>query len=482
VSAVSSGVLLCGVCLALTIRSHAQRRPEPEAAPPDVAPAPEIPPPPAAGSTVEATAPDAAALEDPPEVTPALHPTQLPAAQSRDDEKAPDGAQAEAPYEIAPSFGAAGSAAFGIQLSGHVQFWSGSDASRVGARLAPSFQYFVTRNLALGFEITLSYEVDRGYGADSSLVQVRSSLLSAAPSFGWNVPLGERWSFFPDVALGLHHSEQHERLLSGRSLSVVGSETGAASIVRTGPWFSMYAPLLFQVAPHFVLGFGPSVYHDFARAVSATRLGAERTSLGASLMVGGFWGGDAEHGARVRYSRTAGARFGARHSTVLTSGMSLSGNWATYSGSGARERSISVGPALDWFVVDDISIGAQLAYQVGSYLGYQSDGSTVTYDVNGVGASVRFGVHARISDHVSCYPTVALGIGTDNSDERSGAARNVYAREYAAWSLSSPLLVHIASHYFIGLGPYLTHEVKDSEEREILATKLGISSVAGGWL
>jgi hypothetical protein len=49
--------------------------------------------------------------------------------------------------------------------------------------------------------------------------------------------------------------------------------------------------------------------------------------------------------------------------------------------------------------------------------------------------------------------------------------------------MSAPLLVHIAQHYFIGLGPYLSYDLSDSGGAvENLGTTLGVSSLVGGWL
>jgi hypothetical protein len=50
--------------------------------------------------------------------------------------------------------------------------------------------------------------------------------------------------------------------------------------------------------------------------------------------------------------------------------------------------------------------------------------------------------------------------------------------------LSLPLLVHPASHFFVGAGPFVFHELSDVDQNsyENDATTLGAAFLLGGWL
>jgi hypothetical protein len=455
-------------------RTPIESPPQPDLPPPSAASV-VAPDPATAASGISPLDPRTAVLPAPPE--PGIQ------RQASDDESptAPPSAEdADAESELAPRFGAPDSFMLSINLSALLESWSASDAMQRSVRLAPTFEYFVARNFALGLDITVEYRESRGYGADDSLVRTKYSLVSAGPRAAWNIPLGDRWSLYPGAVLGLHHSEEHRTLESGDTLSIASSENGAPSIVRTGPWVSVYVPLLLQAAPYFLLGFGPTFYHDFANAVSETGLGAERTEVGAQLMVAGFWGGQPDPIAPLHYSREPDARFGKAGSLVLTAELSMDAIWTLYSDTDARSRSWSVGPACDIFISDDVAIGGAIGYRDNSTRGYQPDAVEVNYDSSEFFAHARLRFHHAFSSILSWLPSFGVGFAERTYDEYTASHRNNHDSISARVLLAAPLLVHVASHYFIGIGPEFSRDLSDSEG-EVLGTALGLSSSAGGW-
>ena len=115
-------------------------------------------------------------------------------------------------------------------------------------------------------------------------------------------------------------------------------------------------------------------------------------------------------------------------------------------------------PALDYFIGNGISVGGVVGF------GYSS-GSPASTTVN-LGA--RAGFNQGLNEHVSFWPTIGIdGSATHNTGWNSTAALEVFA----------PFLYHVAPHFFLGAGPFLSYLVKGGPD-----TQYGLDFVIGGWL
>jgi hypothetical protein len=115
-------------------------------------------------------------------------------------------------------------------------------------------------------------------------------------------------------------------------------------------------------------------------------------------------------------------------------------------------------PGLDYFIGNGISVGGVVGF------GYTS-GSPNTITVN-LGA--RAGFNQGLNQHVSFWPTIGIdGSYTHNATSNSTAALEVFA----------PFLYHVAPHFFLGAGPFLSYLVKGGPD-----TEYGLDFVIGGWL
>jgi len=120
--------------------------------------------------------------------------------------------------------------------------------------------------------------------------------------------------------------------------------------------------------------------------------------------------------------------------------------------------SVFIQPGLDYFIGNGISVGGVVG------LDYTS-GSPNTTTVN-LGA--RAGFNQGLSEHVSFWPTIGIdGSYTHNATSNSTAALEVFA----------PFLYHVAPHFFLGAGPFLSYLVKGGPD-----TQYGLDFVIGGWL
>jgi hypothetical protein len=367
-----------------------------------------------------------------------------------------------------PRFGAPGEVAIsgtsGIGAS--YTTYDGSQASSLSASFGPAFDVFVARNVSLGLSAGVSYGDSRGYGADGSLVDTTATSLSGAVRVGANVPISSLLSFWPRLLLGFEWVHQSVQTVSGATDSTTASALGYPTTTRSGPWGEVVLPLTLHVAPHLFASFGPSVFHEFSDAQGGPDVGGERTTVGAYLDVGGWFGG-----RRDTAGDAAGEeppviplrRFGSARDLVITNAFVLQGFWTSYAGSGSTATSVTLTPGLDYFVADHVSLGISLG---GSYNGSSgidaTTGNSVTFSHHSFSVAPRFGVDIPMGAYVSFWPVASLGIGGGSYAESEGTKSDDYSDSFISVSLYAPLLVHPASHFFVGLGPSVSHDLTNS--------------------
>ena len=118
-------------------------------------------------------------------------------------------------------------------------------------------------------------------------------------------------------------------------------------------------------------------------------------------------------------------------------------------------ESVTFQPGLDYFIGNGISVGG-----VAGVL--HSTGSTT------VNFGARAGFNQGLNQHISFWPTVGIdGSYTHNTASTTSAALEVFA----------PFLYHVAPHFFLGVGPFLSYLVKGGPD-----TQYGLDFVIGGWL
>ncbi|MDP9035293.1 MAG: hypothetical protein M3O50_10840 [Myxococcota bacterium] len=126
--------------------------------------------------------------------------------------------------------------------------------------------------------------------------------------------------------------------------------------------------------------------------------------------------------------------------------------------SNANGPTFRLQPALDYFVVPNVSIGGTLV------LGYDSNNKATT-----VGIAGRVGYEIVLSDTWSFWPRAGLtltsvSVPAPNSGGGSGLALDVFA----------PFLVHPAEHFFFGLGPGFHQDIAGNDPK--------VTAITGGFL
>jgi hypothetical protein len=160
-------------------------------------------------------------------------------ASARAQEPPPPSPVSSAPARFGEShqFVISGASTFNV---GHATYSGGpgpTPAATTWFQIDPSVDYFVVRGLSVGASVV--YEHSAGGGIASS------DAIDVGPRVGFNVPVGEHFSFWPTASL------VYGDIFQG------GDQTSVLAI-------RLYAPLLVHPAPHLFAGLGPYVFQDLS--------------------------------------------------------------------------------------------------------------------------------------------------------------------------------------------------------------------------
>jgi hypothetical protein len=133
---------------------------------------------------------------------------------------------------------------------------------------------------------------------------------------------------------------------------------------------------------------------------------------------------------------------------------------------GGSSTTLVLRPALDYFIIDHVSVG----FFTGVDYAKAAGASKTTY-----GIGPRVGYDIPFTPRFSVWPKVGFSFNsttlkTDTpplSDSNSGIALNLFA----------PIMFH-ANHYFVGFGPALDVDLSGDVKATTFAVRLNV----GGWL
>jgi hypothetical protein len=189
-------------------------------------------------------------------------------ARAAEQERQRDVVLAEAPRAAPPParFGERGEVAVSGSSSASLEqtSWAGGTASprqMTGIFVTGSVAYFIARDLSLGVRLAYQHDAVSGYPS--------WDYASIGPTVGYNIPLGERWSIWPDV-----------RAAWGEGW---GSGISSAQTLALGA----DVPVLFHPVPHLFVGIGPTA--GTALPIRGPDTGSP-TQYGLTATLGGWLG------------------------------------------------------------------------------------------------------------------------------------------------------------------------------------------------
>jgi len=373
----------------------------------------------------------------------------------------------------------------GLNLS-HATY-SGSSASDFYASAGLGIDYFVVDGVSVGLDADARYRDYKSYGV-TTFTETKWTQFSGGIRFGVNARLGESISWYPRLTLMLTSSHSTVTPLSTSNGEAPGPAVSESSV---GPAMNLYAPLLLHPASHFVVGFGPRIYYDFAITRGGPYDGSQSTLLSADFTVGGWWGGEASdrkeadgaHPSEELKHEKSAELFGGPGQIVLTSATDASITHRTYSNSKGSETYLTIEPGIDYFVTDHASIGGSLVIAHSGGTGLDYSGTSTEFASTSFGLDLGAGYNLRLSTIASIWLRGKVGFGSVDSSVSSASGSNQHTRTRGWVDVSAPILVHPATHFFFGAGPFLLHDLsnRDQYNYENKATRLGLSLVLGGW-
>ncbi|MFI5302360.1 MAG: hypothetical protein ACHREM_30065 [Polyangiales bacterium] len=334
---------------------------------------------------------------------------------------------------------------------------------------------FVVRGVSLGFDLSASAYDDVAFDSASHLVETKGHAFGGGLRVGFDLPIAEGVSWYPRVSFGMQAMTASELPTSASPL-VTASHVGA--------WVHAFAPLLVHLAPHFFLGVGPAYSKRAGGWDGAPSLASADAWYGVEALLGGAWGGAPDVPAREPGVAGAGvARFGDDGSYVVDTDASASITSTSHPLVGTSSLDWSVSPGVDYFVGGGVSLGVAVTVS-----GHHADvvdpvAGPSAQDWKGLALGGRVGVDLRLAEGVSLYPRAHLLVGGSSTSQPYGASSN-----YVSVLLEAPLLFHVATHFFVGAGPYARRDLaRDTTYASggtvaNLSASYGLSSLIGGWL
>lgn len=159
---------------------------------------------------------------------------------------------------------------------------------------------------------------------------------------------------------------------------------------------------------------------------------------------------------RAETAPAAGSGFGAAGQIAISSDASAS---IGYSTAGADAFFINLNPSVDYFLQQNLSIGAAVLLSRSFMEGPDS---------TGLGLSLRVGYNHALNEQVSLWPRLSVGLRHTIVGSSSGTA--FVADAFA------PFLLHLVPHFFIGAGPRVSFAAGDDS-----GVSISIDTTLGGY-
>src|SRR5262249_55567927 len=173
-------------------------------------------------------------------------------------------------------------------------------------------------------------------------------------------------------------------------------------------------------------------------------------------------------GAGVRGVRPAPPAwlFGEKGNLAIASDAGLTISNTSQTGRGGSTTTIELRPAVDYFIVDNMSIGGFIGFDYT----HVPTGHTTSFSIG-----PRFGYDIVFAPLFSVWPKIGLSFSHVNG--ATDTAPSVTTNNLT-FNLFVPLMLHPAPHFFLGFGPALDTDLTGSVNTTVIAGRLTI----GGWI
>ena len=162
--------------------------------------------------------------------------------------------------------------------------------------------------------------------------------------------------------------------------------------------------------------------------------------------------------------------FGAPGQVVVSDVTNGAITWTGRETSGANDFSAAVSTGADYFVARGLSLGLDTSISYESARGYgSSDGETAS-----VGAAFRVGADVPLGRFISLWPQGGVGFSWFERTSVFPSSSDVGV----TLALYFPLLLHLRSHVFLGVGPAVTHSFFHATEIPLPSSDTEVTTVS----
>jgi hypothetical protein len=224
----------------------------------------------------------------------------------------------------------------------------------------------------------------------------------------------------------------------------------ARAVQRPPPMSSLKAPLIFAALAS-VGSWSPRLFAQTDRDTKQTALPAVAANSPAGI-------------------------FGDRHELAISSDAGFELSNTNLSGQGGSTTTLTLRPAVDYFVIDSLSIGGFLGLDYTAPPG----GSTTAFSIG-----PRVGYNLRFSERFSVWPKIGFSFAS-TTEKRDAVTLPDGTRvdptdttnTSVQLNIFVPVMFHPVQHFFIGLGPAFDLDLSGSNKATTIAARLTL----GGWM
>lgn len=168
--------------------------------------------------------------------------------------------------------------------------------------------------------------------------------------------------------------------------------------------------------------------------------------------------------------------FGASGQLAISSDAGFSLSNTSLSGADGSSTALVLRPAVDYFVVDNLSLGGFLGLDYNTAPGGSSTAMSI---------GPRIGYNLPFSERWSVWPKLGLSFASTSQkvdDVTLPTGEVVEGRDETSTSLQlnifAPVMFHPVEHFFLGLGPAFDLDLTGDNKATTIAVRLTL----GGWL
>ena len=136
--------------------------------------------------------------------------------------------------------------------------------------------------------------------------------------------------------------------------------------------------------------------------------------------------------------------------------------------SGISKTELTLHPALDYFFVNNFSVGGFVG------IDYAKTGSVSSTQI---GIGPRIGYNLSFSERVSFWPKIGLSYATATGSVEVAGQSVSTTDSHLALNIFAPVMLHPVKHFFLGFGPALDTHLTGDAKQTTIAGRLTF----GGW-